>query len=224
MQTMMRLVVLAFLALALTPEMASAQAPKTEDFTMTASDVVVTRSHPGQCWHYSNWIPTCAIESCDTSGKPVVVPIVAPTEAKEISQSLPVESLPQKISVSADALFAFDDSALKPEGQALLDDVVHQLNGAIYNVISVTGYADRFGHRTYNQMLSERRANSVKEYLVSRAVLASRIVARGKGATESITRSGECAGASSAKVIACLQPDRRVEVAMHGIEAIVSLR
>ena len=126
---------------------------------------------------------------------------------------------PQKISFSADALFAFDRSVLKPEGKAMLDGLADQLNGATYDVILVTGHADRFGSAKYNQKLSERRANTVKEYLVFKGIQASRIDAEGKGETQPITKAGDCKGAKSAKVIACLQPDRRVDVEMKGTKS-----
>ena len=98
----------------------------------------------------------------------------------------------------------------------MLDGLVTQLNGATYDTILVTGQTDRFGSANYNQKLSERRAASVKDYLVSKNVQASRIDAEGKGETQPMTKPGECRGAKSAKVIACLQPDRRVDVEMKG--------
>ena len=68
--------------------------------------------------------------------------------------------------------------------------------------------------------LSERRAQSVKDYLVSKNVQAGRIDAEGKGETQPMTKPGECPGAKSAKVIACLQPDRRVDVEMRGTKVV----
>jgi OOP family OmpA-OmpF porin len=93
-----------------------------------------------------------------------------------------------------------------------------QLNGATYNTIGATGHTDRFGSDTYNQKLSERRANAVKDYLVSRDIPAGRISADGKGETQPVTKAGDCLGAKSAKVIACLQPDRRVDVEVTGTQ------
>jgi OOP family OmpA-OmpF porin len=51
---------------------------------------------------------------------------------------------------------------------------------------------------------------------VSKDIEANRINAQGKGETQPVTKSGECTGKKSAKVIACLQPDRRVDVEMEG--------
>ena len=79
-----------------------------------------------------------------------------------------------------------------------------------------TGNTDGFGTAAYNQKLSERRAHAVRAYLVSRGIPANRINATGKGETQPVTNAGECPRRRSAKAIACLQPDRRVEVEVHG--------
>ena len=149
---------------------------------------------------------------------------VAAAQPAPLPEPAPAAPLQQKISFSADALFAFDRSDLKPEGKAMLDDLVRQLDGATYGVISATGHTDRFGSDAYNQKLSERRADTVKEYLVSHDILASRINAEGKGEAQPVTQSGDCAGAKSAKVIACLQPDRRVDVEIQGTKIVTSSR
>jgi OOP family OmpA-OmpF porin len=61
----------------------------------------------------------------------------------------------------------------------------------------------------------------VKEYLVSKNIPANRVTAEGKGKTQPVTKPGECKGPKSAKVIACLQPDRRVDVEMNGTNSTV---
>jgi OOP family OmpA-OmpF porin len=78
------------------------------------------------------------------------------------------------------------------------------------------GHADRFGSEPYNQNLSERRAATVKNYLLGLGVDANRVKTEGRGETQPKTKAGECTGAKSAKVIACLQPDRRVDVEIVG--------
>ena len=93
---------------------------------------------------------------------------------------------------------------------------MRQLSGAQYHAIFVTGHTDRLGSNEYNQKLSERRANAVKDYLVSNNVPADRINANGKGETQPVTRLDDCKGGPSIKVIACLQPDRRVHVEVTG--------
>jgi len=70
----------------------------------------------------------------------------------------------------------------------MLDDLVRQLEGATYDTIVATGPADRLGSNKYNQELSERRAEAVKDYLVSKNVPASRVDAEGKGETQAVTK------------------------------------
>lgn len=184
------------------------------------SQAGVTSSNPGQCWHYSDWIPVCSAESCDTSGKPLAAESALEEEVQTAPAGVPFKTM----SISGDALFAFGESALNAESKGLLDELARQLNSASYDSVSVTGHADRLGSRIFNQKLAERRASSVKEYLVSKDVVAGLIKAEGKGHSQPITRSGECIGAKSAKLVACLQPDRRVEVEMQGVEKLTSSR
>lgn len=217
MKSMTKFVFAAFAATALIPAATLAQDAKNQGYLVDSSGNIVMSSN--LCWHTSDWTPARAVEPCDPVIRPVAaVPVAqaAVVAAAPTPQPAPPMPLPKKMSFSADALFAFDRLELKPEGKTMLDDLVRQLNGAAYEVILVTGHADRFGSAGYNQKLSERRANSVKEYLASKDIPASRIDAKGKGETQPVTKAGECKGAKSAKVIACLQPDRRVDVEMQG--------
>lgn len=211
-----RFAIAACAATALLPALAFAQDSRNQGYLVDTSGEIV-RSGTGLCWHTSDWTPARAVEPCDPTIKPLAAApaAVAPAPVPPPPPAA-AKPLPQKMSFSADALFAFDKSVLKPEGKTMLDSLVRQLEGATYDVITVTGHADRFGSNAYNQKLSERRANAVKEYLVSKDIPASRITAEGKGETQPVTKSGDCQGAKSAKVIACLQPDRRVDVDVQG--------
>ena len=68
--------------------------------------------------------------------------------------------LPQTVHYSTDAFFDFDESTLKPQGRAALDDLVRQLGDVDYGKVVVVGHTDRIGGEDYNQELSERRANA----------------------------------------------------------------
>lgn len=126
------------------------------------------------------------------------------------------ESTIEKVTLDAGALFNFDTYALRPEGRDALDHFVVSLKGASLGMIRVVGHADRLGSEAYNQILSEDRAEAIKAYLISRGIGPDRVRAEGRGAAHPVTKPGECAGAISAKVIACLQPDRRVAVEVAG--------
>jgi OOP family OmpA-OmpF porin len=221
MKSITKFVGAAFAATMLLPVAVMAQDTPNQGYVITASGDIVTSSS-GLCWRTSDWTPARSVEQCDPTNKPVAAAaapapkatVVAATSPAAMAQ--PAKQPPQKMSFSADALFAFDQATLKPAGRAMLDDLTRQLKGTTYNVITVTGHADRMGSAGYNQKLSVRRANEVKDYLVSKDIEANRINAQGKGETQPVTKSGECTGKKSAKVIACLQPDRRVDVEMEG--------
>ena len=121
----------------------------------------------------------------------------------------------EKVSLSATELFSFDSDKLVAN-QPRLDDIAALLsaNSGVTNVV-VTGYADRLGSDKYNQKLSERRANSVKAYLVSKGVAADRLNAVGKGEANPVA---QCKEKNRAALIKCLEPNRRVEVEQITVE------
>ena len=78
--------------------------------------------------------------------------------------------------------FAFDDANVRPEDQAALDRFVAVAQQYYPNAtITVEGFADPAGSTTYNRQLSERRAESVKSYLVGRGMSDAQLRAIGYG-------------------------------------------
>ena len=139
-------------------------------------------------------------------------PMPEPAPAPE-----PVKCTPQMdtITVGAEKLFGFDKANLRDEGKAALNDAAAKIkaNPEIKAVI-VTGHTDRIGSDAYNQKLSDRRANQVKDYLASQGVDPSIIDAVGKGESEPVV---QCTGnKATKKLISCLQPNRRVEIRAEG--------
>mgnify|MGYP000305104351 CR=1 FL=1 len=227
MKSMTKLVFAAFAAAAIP---AAAQSPDTVNqgyLVDTRGGIVM--SGFGLCWRTIEWTPARAVQGCDPVNRPVPVG-AAPAQAPvAVAQAAPafvpapaprpaVVPMRKKMSFSADALFAFDKAVLKPEGKVMLDGLVNELKTVSYDVIALTGHADRFGSDAYNQKLSERRVNAVKDYLVVKGIPANRMTAMGKGESQPETRPGDCKGPKNAKVIACLQPDRRVDVEVTGTE------
>lgn len=113
--------------------------------------------------------------------------------------------------LSGDALFAFDSAELSSGGRQTLDALADDLNARRDAVTSVriAGYTDRLGTHSYNRQLSERRARAVKDHLVARGVPADRITARGYGESDPVK---DCPDQRRDALIACLAPNRRVEV------------
>jgi len=129
---------------------------------------------------------------------------------------------PRKVTFSADSLFDFDKSAVKPTGQQDLDRLAAELKDASFDVITVTGHTDRLGSHAYNMKLSTRRAEAVQAYLVERAgISADKVTAKGVNGADPVTKPGECVGKKATKaLVACLQPDRRVEVEVAATKAV----
>jgi OOP family OmpA-OmpF porin len=82
--------------------------------------------------------------------------------------------------------FDFDKSNIKAEFAPVLDEAAQILKDNSSVKVTIEGHTDSKGTDEYNQRLSERRAKSVKQYLVSRGVEASRLDTVGKGEREPI--------------------------------------
>jgi len=226
--TATRTLILSAMAAVILPGTALAQDSKNQGYLVDSYGNAITTSYTtGVCVRSSDWTPARSVEPCDPVARKVEAPApkvaaAPPPPQKLAAAPAPAKMPPQSITLSADALFAFDRSELKPEGKATLDDFARQLGGAQYEMIFVTGHADRFGSNEYNQKLSERRASAVKDYLTGRDIAAGRVSSEGKGETQPVTQAGECKGAKSVKIIACLQPDRRVHVEVTGTKGVTA--
>lgn len=145
-------------------------------------------------------------------------PVVAPAPAPAPLPLVVLTPAPKKVSFAASSLFDFDRATLKAEGKLTLDALAEELRSTDYDTITVTGYTDRLGAQAYNLELSLRRAEAVKVYLMESADIASeKIQTRGADGEAPVTQRGECKGkVATPALIACLQPDRRVEVEVNG--------
>lgn len=154
-----------------------------------------------------------AAEPVVVAPAPVVVATPPPPPAAVV-----VAPAPRKVTFSADSLFGFDKSAVRPEGKQHLDKFAADLRGTSFDVITVTGHTDRIGSHDYNMRLSTRRAEAVKDYLMESAgIPAGKITTKGVDGSDPVTKPGDCVGLKATKkLIACLQPDRRVEVEVTG--------
>jgi OOP family OmpA-OmpF porin len=160
------------------------------------------------CWRDAFWTPATANAKCDGAlvAQAPTPPAPAPAPAPVIQS--------QKITYQADALFDFDKAILKPAGKEKLDDLASKIGALNLEVVVATGYTDRIGSDKYNDRLSLRRAQAVKAYLVSKGIEANRIYTEGKGKRNPVTTG--CNQKNRKQLIACLAPDRRVEVEVVG--------
>jgi len=183
---------------------------------------MAARSDYGLCWHSGVGPAPAAPNGCDTKPAPTpVAKAAAPAERTVMAAAAPAAApatkpVAQRVTLDADTLFDFNKAVLRPAGRTALDEFVAKSKDINPEVIMAVGHADRFGSEAYNQRLSEQRVAAVKTYLVEKGIDANRIQTEGKGEMQPVTKAGDCEGAKSAKVIACLQPDRRVDIEVIG--------
>jgi photosystem I P700 chlorophyll a apoprotein A2 len=92
-----------------------------------------------------------------------------------------------RIELSADVLFEFDKHDLRPEAFASLEKVAEVLRASPDAPVTIEGHTDGKGTDAYNQPLSERRAQSVKAWLVEHGgASGARITTRGWGKTKPV--------------------------------------
>jgi OmpA-OmpF porin, OOP family len=207
----------------------AANPPPAPGYVGSGAGVVATNPF-GLCWRAgSDWSPDKAAAPCDAVPRAAVAPVPVvkaepPPAPAPLAAAAPTPApqpiVIEKITLSTDVLFGFNKAELTPAGQQKLDDLAKSAQGANVERVVLTGHADRIGSEGYNQELSEQRAQAVADYLKSKGVDSSRLQVAGKGESEPVT-GDQCKrlGAESnknQKLIACLQPDRRVDAELLG--------
>jgi OOP family OmpA-OmpF porin len=190
-------------------------------WTNPASGNTVWKNSTGLCWRAGYWTPAMAIAECDPDlvpKAPAPTPAAPPPPApKPAPAPAPAPAAAKTLVITSTELFVFNKSTLTPAAKELVDkEVVARLNEfATVQFINVNGHTDRLGSSQYNQKLSERRAETIKAYLVSKGTDASKIETYGFGKTVPVK---SCPDQKDRKaLIACLQPNRRVEVEIKGL-------
>jgi OOP family OmpA-OmpF porin len=157
----------------------------------------------------------------ETAPAPVSAPAPAPAPAPAARPAPPpppppAAAKPEKVTTASTVHFDFDRYVIRPDARGMLDDTVGKLRNVNLEVVIAVGHADRIGSDAYNMKLSVRRADSVKTYLVSKGIAASRVYTEGKGERQPVK---DCKGEKKTKaLIACLAPNRRVEIEAVGTE------
>ena len=211
------------LALGILSGAAQAQDPQNPNAKAYLDDSrgAVVMSGTGLCWHTGFGPPPASSAECDPNYVAPAAPVariepVAPRVVAALTPPPAPRPVAEKLTLDADTLFDFNKATLRPAGRDALDDFVGKLRDISPETIMAIGHADRIGTERYNQRLSEQRVASVKDYLVSRGVESARVYTEGKGETQPVTKAEDCTGPKSAKLIACLQPDRRVNIEVIG--------
>ena len=160
-----------------------------------------------------------AFAGCASTPEPAPAPAPAPAPKAEPPAAPPpapkaAAPKPEKVTTAATVNFDFDRYVIRPDARTRLDDLVGKLRNVTLEVVIAVGHADRIGGDAYNMKLSVRRADSVKAYLVSKGIAASRVYTEGKGERQPVK---ECKGDKKTKeLISCLKPNRRVELEAVG--------
>ena len=154
---------------------------------------------------------------------PAPIPAPAPAAAAPAPAPAPVAKpapeAPKKpaiVNIASTELFEFNKAVLTPAARKTLDSEVIAKLGDLRDVryIIVNGHADRMGSSQYNQRLSEKRAEAVRAYLVSKGIGADKVETLGFGKTLPVKA---CPDQKERKgLIECLAPNRRVVVEVQG--------
>ena len=200
--------------------LATAAGAQTVDNWKNGSGELVWKNGTNElCWRDAFWTPATAAPGCDgaLAPAPAAAPAPAPVAAAPVAPgapaapAAPAQPAPpaaSKVTYAADAFFDFDKYALKPEGKAKLDDLVGKVKGINLEVIIAVGHTDSIGTVEYIQKLSERRANAVKAYLVSKGIEKNRVYTEGKGKKQPVADNKTAEGRAK---------NRRVEIELIGV-------
>jgi OOP family OmpA-OmpF porin len=174
-----------------------------------SSDGQVVRSGFNECWRTTAWTPETAHPDCDGAKKAAPAAAAAPATPAAVTAQAPVQApaAPTKVTFEAEAFFDFDKAQLKAQGKTQLDGLLTQLKSLNWTSMTVVGHTDSTGPAAYNQGLSERRAESVKSYLVGQGLPAAAIQASGQGESKPVADNATAAGRAQ---------NRRVEVEVVG--------
>lgn len=131
----------------------------------------------------------------------------------------PILSSGKRFELSDDALFAFNRHGandILPDGRQELLAIAAQLKKARPVAVQVIGHTDRLGTDADNLLLSQRRAATVRALLIQGGVEAAVVSAQGVGEDQPVKQCND--DQPRAALVACLQPNRRVEIVASGME------
>jgi OOP family OmpA-OmpF porin len=127
--------------------------------------------------------------------------------------------------ISADGMFAFNKAELTPVGKSRIENMIEGMRQAGVtglNGMTIVGHTDPLGATDYNLQLSQERATAVRNYLVERGIPGSIITTEGRGESQLKVTEADCQakgqGTPRSTLIACLAPNRRVEVIATAVQ------
>jgi OOP family OmpA-OmpF porin len=155
---------------------------------------------------------------------PPPAPVAQPAPVRPIAPVVP-PPVTRTFDISADGMFAFGSADLTPVGKSRIENMIEGMRQAGITgltAITVIGHTDPIGTAEANQVLSRERADAVKAYLASRGIPAGIITTEGRGKSQLRVTEEQCRakgqGAPRSALIACLAPNRRVEVIATAVQ------
>jgi outer membrane protein OmpA-like peptidoglycan-associated protein len=148
--------------------------------------------------------------------RPVVAPAPAPSPAPVVAPVAPPPPAPRRVTLAADALFDFgksDIDSISSAGRRRLDELSRDIRAVDVERVHVIGHADRIGDAVINDTLSRERAATVVSYLVRAGVPGNVVTSEGRGSRDPVV---QCTDSNRTALIACLAPNRRVELDIRG--------
>jgi len=115
-----RTLIFTAIAAAFLPGMSAAQDTKNQGYLVdTYGNSITTSSNTGLCWRDSDWTPARSVEPCDPVARKAEAPAPravaqAPAPQRPAPAPAPARTEQRRVNFSADTLFAFDKSVLKP--------------------------------------------------------------------------------------------------------------
>ncbi|GGE76919.1 porin [Streptosporangium jomthongense] len=114
-----------------------------------------------------------------------------------------------------DVLFDLNKADLKPSGEQTIDRLAQFMKEYEDRRVRVEGYTDSTGEASYNQRLSERRAQAVRDELISRGIESRRVETKGFGEQYPVASNDTAAGR---------QQNRRVEIVISDKDGNIETR
>ena len=117
-----------------------------------------------------------------------------------------------KVNLSADVLFDFDKATLRPEAASQLEEVAEIIRNKAQGPVTITGHTDAKGTDAYNDKLSVRRAETVKDWFVSHGLTAIDFKTSGRGSKVPVAENTKADGSDNPEGRA---QNRRVEIVVN---------
>jgi len=182
--------------------------PVNDNWGTGTANTVVKNGTDQLCWRNNVWTPATANAQCDGA----VAPAPAAPARTPVSGTF---------TLGADGAFALGSATISPKGKATLDDAISKLRNYNLDSLQIKGYTDSQGRAAANQTLSEKRAQNVKNYIVSTgAVPPGKVSASGFGASNYVIDPATCKGMKvngrPVSRTVCEAANRRVDIEFRG--------